>query len=221
MLGLQLKTIVYLTVFSLAILGLMSVKDKLYTDNDNSNAHPNKELFEEQGLEEESIINTKKTKAKHVGIHNKSLKTEKSTKRTNLVGKQNLKKETNDLDNTAIIENISSIFLKNFDSFKKKMNEQMDFAQKVIDDNIKEAYSLRNQELSPNNKEKGIDPISENKIKNSIYYESTENDISDDEDDDMDDDNEDNDNDITESFVEEGMYNGITSPYCLHCKEIS
>lgn len=187
MFKLTFKIAAYLIIIALVILGLTNLKDKMYkpiTDDDKEPFYDLEDKDEEKEKEKEAD------------------KPEKI----------NIKQETSTCDK-VIIDKMSSVFDKNFEMFKKKMNDQMDAAKHILHKSILES-TKKNEDIIAS--KKGVDPVDEKKQTYDLYdnYETNQSDNE------QTDEEDEEDTSFTENFVEEGMYDGITSPYCLNCREV-
>lgn len=99
-----------------------------------------------------------------------------------------------------LISELTTTIQTNFDNLKEKLDDQMDAAKKIVNESVTKVL----------------------KTKQSVQEEDTTKTSSDEayatEDEEEDDDEEDT--SFSEGFVEEGMYDGITSPYCLNCSSL-
>jgi hypothetical protein len=101
-------------------------------------------------------------------------------------------------ENPDVVRQIKKNFVTKFNSFKNNLNNDLNAFQRVLESDINNMFieTERNEDETPI---EGVDPI--------IMYETTE--LSDDEDEE----------ELKETFIQD-MYDGITSPYCLNCREL-
>ena len=101
-------------------------------------------------------------------------------------------------ENPDVVRQIKKNFVTKFNSFKNNLNNDLNAFQRVLESDINNMFieTERNENETPI---EGVDPI--------IMYETTE--LSDDEDEE----------ELKETFIQD-MYDGITSPYCLNCREL-
>lgn len=100
-----------------------------------------------------------------------------------------------------LISELTTTIQTNFDNLKENLDNQMDAAKKIVNESVTKVL----------------------KTKQSVQEEDTIKTPSDEayatEDDEEEEDDEE-DTFFSEGFVEEGMYDGITSPYCLNCSSL-
>ena len=94
-----------------------------------------------------------------------------------------------------------------FDVLKKTIDRQMDNTKKLVNDSVNQICKIQKE------------PVIESEVNESDVIES-EDDTDSQLEDDVSEYDEEEDTFFSEGFVEDGMYDGITSPYCLNCSSI-
>lgn len=102
--------------------------------------------------------------------------------------------------NPDVVRQIKKNFVSKFTNFKNNLNNDLNTFQRVLESDIHNMF-IEKEEIENETPKEGVDPI--------VMYDSNENDISEDEDED----------ELKETFVQD-MYDGITSPYCINCREL-
>tara|TARA_Y100000389_G_scaffold48228_1_gene43476 strand:+ start:33 stop:593 length:561 start_codon:yes stop_codon:yes gene_type:complete len=108
-----------------------------------------------------------------------------------------------------MLNELTTTIQTNFDTLKENMDNQMDTAKKMVNDSVKKVFKMKQEymdevvELTPSDDAVQSEEDTESQV--------NEEEASDDEEEDT---------FFSEGFVEEGMYDGITSPYCLNCSSI-
>ena len=103
------------------------------------------------------------------------------------------------LCNPEIIKQIKKNFTTKFNQMKLNMNRDLNNFQRILEYDISNVFVVK--ENNDETIKEGVDPV--------IMY-NTETFVDDDDEDD---------DEITEPFTQD-IYDGITSPYCLNCKEL-
>jgi hypothetical protein len=206
-----MKLMILLGIFLLIIFGINALKP--VWNEIIQQPQPQKESFvqaEETTTTTDNAVITTETEAAH--------RTEDSSNNTKTDSDIHVPKKKYQprltMKEEKLLEKLSSIFDKNFNTFKKNMNDKMNEAQKAF--KLEFANASYENDIKQENKRKGIQAVETQKETDeddNLYYEddnnASDNEVSEDEDHMQ----------FTENFVEEGMYDGITSPYCLNCRE--
>lgn len=187
-----LKLFVYAFIVFFAIAGLISMKDKFMKFDSN-------ESFEEEEEKKKNDSNDEVEEDTTDDQPKPSLQsaTEDSSQNDDeLMGHIDEK-----ICNPDVVRQIKINFVTKFNNFKNNLNNDLNTFQRVLERDIHNMFMEKNEENENNTPKEGVDPI--------IMYESSENvDLSDDEEE-----------ELKETFIQD-IYDGITSPYCLNCKEL-
>jgi hypothetical protein len=187
-----LKLFVYAFIVFFAIAGLISMKDKFMKFDSN-------ESFEEQ---EEEDDNKKDDSNDEIEEDNNNSKSEPSSPPPVVTedSSKNNDELTGNIDekicNPDVVRQIKRNFVTKFNNFKNNLNNDLNTFQRVLESDIHNMF-IEKEENENETQREGVDPI--------IMY---------------DDSNEDEDEEeLKETFIQD-MYDGITSPYCLNCREL-
>lgn len=188
----------YAIVLFFIFAGILSVKDKLIkNDNITTESFEEDEMVEDEMVEDKTVDNEKKVEISkdNTSPNDTTLNDSESSSKNKLI-----KVTTNSPDmkycDPEIIHNITKNFTKKVENMKNKLNDDINVFKRVIESDISEMFIVKAQKESPI--KEGVDPV--------LMYKE----------DDYED--EDDDDEITEKFTQE-EYDGITSPYCLTCRE--
>lgn len=186
-----LKMFIYALIVFFMIAGIISMKDKFMKFDTN-------ESFEEE--ENKQDINEEEDEEEEV-VQNtdddnkdQNVSTNKDDSLDDIISIDPL------LCNPEIIKQIKKNFTSKFNQFKINLNKDLNNFQRILESDISDVFIVK--ENNEDTIKEGVDPI--------IMY-NTETFV--------DDDDDENDDEITEPFTQD-IYDGITSPYCLNCKEL-
>ena len=185
-----LKLFIYAFIVFFAIAGLISMKDRFMKFDSN-------ESFEEEENKNDDSNDEVEEDTKDQLEPSSSPPVTANTSNNNdeLMGNIDEK-----ICNPDVVRQIKKNFVSKFTNFKNNLNNDLNAFQRVLESDIHNMF-IEKEKLENETPKEGVDPI--------VMYDSNENDISDDEAED----------ESKETFVQD-MYDGITSPYCLNCREL-
>jgi hypothetical protein len=196
------KMSMYAIVLFFIFAGILSVKDKLIkNDSITTESFEEDEMIEDNTIDNEKKVEAGKDKTsnnekKNTSPNDTTLNNSESNSTNKLI-----KVTTNSPDmkycDPEIINDIKKNFSKKVDNMKNKLNDDISVFKRIIESDISEMFIVKTKNELPI--KEGVDPV--------VMYKDDE--------DDEDDEDED---EITEKFTQE-EYDGITSPYCLNCRE--
>ena len=191
-----LKLFVYAFIVFFAIAGLISMKDKFMKFDSNESfeeEEENKKNDSNDEVEEDTTDDQPKPSLQ-------SATEDSSQNDDELMGHIDEK-----ICNPDVVRQIKRNFVKKFNNFKVNLNNDLNTFQRILERDIHNMF-MENEENENDTPREGVDPI--------IMYESSENfELSDEEEE------EEKEEKLKETFIQD-IYDGITSPYCLNCKEL-
>ena len=185
------KLSVYLILLFILIQGFISIKNQILTNK-------SKEEFLDDTTEEE-------TTEEETTTEEKTIEEEQTTSDSTLrrVSSSANSIIMDDKSYEDLISELTTTIQTNFDNLKENLDNQMDAAKKIVNESVikvlKTKQSVQEEET--------------------IKTPSDEAYATEDEEEEEEEDDEE-DTFFSEGFVEEGMYDGITSPYCLNCSSL-
>lgn len=188
----MLKLFVYALIVFFAIAGLLSMKDKFMKFDFN-------ESFEEENQNNNEAENEAEAEntGEEKGVNSSVTDDEKTA----------TDKNSNNIDeslcNPDIVRQIKLNFTTKFTNLKNKINRDINLFQSVMEYDIQNLF-MESNDINEGNIKIGVDPIV-------INNQEIENFQSDEE--------EEEEDELKETFIQE-TYDGITSPYCLNCREL-
>lgn len=187
------KLFVYAFIVFFAITGLISMKDKFMKFDSN-------ESFEEQEEENKKDDSNDEVEEDTIDDQPEPSSSQSTTEDSSKINDELMGNIDDKICNPDVVRQIKRNFVKKFNNFKNNLNNDLNTFQRVLESDIHNMFVEKEENDSEKPKE-GVDPV--------IMYDNNENDLSDDEDDD----------ELKETFIQD-MYDGITSPYCLNCREL-
>jgi hypothetical protein len=189
-----LKMSMYAIVLFFIFAGILSVKDKLIkNDSITTESFEEDEMVEDKTIDNEKKVETSNNEKKDKSPNDTTLNNSESNSTNKLI-----KVTTNSPDmkycDPEIIDNIKKNISKKVDNMKNKLNDDIGVFKRIIESDISEMFIVKTKKELPI--KEGVDPV--------VMYK--------------DEDDDDDDEQITEKFTQE-EYDGITSPYCLNCRE--
>jgi hypothetical protein len=186
------KISVYLILLFILIQGFISIKNQISTNK-------SKEDFLDDTIEEETTEEKETTEEEET--------TEETTSDSTL---RRISSTANsiimdDKSYEDLISELTTTIQTNFDNLKENLDNQMDAAKKIVNESVTKVLKTK-QSVQEDDTTNSSPPLSSDEA----YATEDEEEEEDDEED----------TSFSEGFVEEGMYDGITSPYCLNCSSL-
>lgn len=188
------KLSVYLILLFILIQGFISIKNQISTNK-------SKEEFLDDTTEEETTEEetTEKTTEEEQTTPEEPSSSDSTIRRVSSSANSII---MDDKSYEDLISELTTTIQTNFDNLKENLDNQMDAAKKIVNESVTKVLKTK-QSVQEEDSTKTPPPSDE-------AYASEDEEEEDDEEDTF----------FSEGFVEEGMYDGITSPYCLNCSSL-
>lgn len=190
-----LKLFVYAFFVFFAIAGLISMKDKFMKFDSN-------ESFEEQEEDNKKDESNDEVEEDTTDAQPEPSSSQSATENSSKINDELTGNIDEKICNPDVVRQIKRNFVTKFNNFKNNLNNDLNIFQRVLESDIHNMFIEKEENENETPKE-GVDPV--------VMYDSNENDLSDNEDEDEE--------ELKETFIQD-MYDGITSPYCLNCREL-
>ena len=184
------KISVYLILLFILIQGFISIKNQISTNK-------SKEDFLDDTIEEETTEEKETTEEEET--------TEETTSTLRRISSTANSIIMDDKSYEDLISELTTTIQTNFDNLKENLDNQMDAAKKIVNESVTKVLKTK-QSVQEDDTTNSSPPLSSDEA----YATEDEEEEEDDEED----------TSFSEGFVEEGMYDGITSPYCLNCSSL-